>query len=231
MVNYRSIMKYSKEEKVDMLSVYFEVGKSATHAEQLYIDRFPQRNHPSRRTFDNIVKQFRQTGNLSRKKPIRNKTVTNEANEIAVLAAVTLNPSMSSREIERQSAINRTSILRILKRHKFHPYHLSRVQELTENDFHQRLEFCDWALSQTNNFFENVMFTDEATFTKDGSINSRNMHYWSVENPHWFRQIDHQHRWSVNVWIGILGNRIIGPHFIEGALTGAKYAHFLTEIL
>lgn len=101
MVNYRSIMKYSKEEKVDMLSVYFEVGKSATRAEQLYIDRFPQRNHPSRRTFDNIVKQFRQTGNLSRKKPIRNKTVTNEAKEIAVLVLAVFSYIKSIHELSR----------------------------------------------------------------------------------------------------------------------------------
>ncbi|XP_043514090.1 uncharacterized protein LOC122530822 [Frieseomelitta varia] len=75
------------------------------------------------------------------------------------------------------------------------------------------------------------MFTGEETFTKNGSMNSRNMYYWSTENFHWFRQIDNQHRWSVNIWIGILGNRFIGPYFIKGSLIGPKYAHFLTNTL
>ncbi|RLU16752.1 hypothetical protein DMN91_010820 [Ooceraea biroi] len=57
------------------------------------------------------------------------------------------------------------------------------------------------------------------------------MHYWAPENPHWMREIDHQRRWSINVWCGILGNQVIGPYFIEGQLTGQKYATFITEIL
>ena len=33
------------------------------------------------------------------------------------------------------------------------------------------------------------------------------------------------------MWCGILGNQIIGPYFIDGQLTGQKYATFVTEIL
>ena len=57
------------------------------------------------------------------------------------------------------------------------------------------------------------------------------MHYWSVENPHWLRQVEHQRPWSVNVWCGILGTRIIGPHFIDGNLNGEMYREFLDNIL
>ncbi|XP_076392768.1 uncharacterized protein LOC105662516 [Megachile rotundata] len=104
-------------------------------------------------------------------------------------------------------------------------------QELTANDCYQCLQFCNWALSQRDYFFNEVMFTDEATFTKNGSVNSRNMHYWSTENPHWFRQMDNQHRGSVNVWMGVLGDKLIGPYFIEGSLIRPKYAHFLPNSL
>ncbi|XP_023312530.1 uncharacterized protein LOC111692677 [Anoplophora glabripennis] len=36
---------------------------------------------------------------------------------------------------------------------------------------------------------------------------------------------------KVNVWAGLVGNRILGPFFIEGALTGEKYFKFLRDDL
>jgi len=35
------------------------------------------------------------------------------------------------------------------------------------------------------------MFSDEATFHNNGQLNRHDCHYWSVENPHWFRTNDH----------------------------------------
>lgn len=35
----------------------------------------------------------------------------------------------------------------------------------------------------------------------------------------------------MNCWAGILGNRIIGPTFFEGALNGPRYLEFLQEEL
>ncbi|EZA55092.1 hypothetical protein X777_05364 [Ooceraea biroi] len=57
------------------------------------------------------------------------------------------------------------------------------------------------------------------------------MHYWAEDNPHWLRQVQHQHPWTVNVWCGIIGNHIIGPFFIEGTLNEQKYANFLRHEL
>ncbi|EZA59714.1 hypothetical protein X777_16514 [Ooceraea biroi] len=57
------------------------------------------------------------------------------------------------------------------------------------------------------------------------------MHYWSVENPRWLRQVERQRPWSLNVWCGVLHNRIIGPFFIDGTLNGQKYADFLSQQL
>lgn len=58
-----------------------------------------------------------------------------------------------------------------------------------------------------------------------------NSHYWSDENPYWVRSIDNQHRWSVNVWCGIVDSKIIGPHFFEETLNGERYLQFLREDL
>ncbi|EFN66312.1 hypothetical protein EAG_00126, partial [Camponotus floridanus] len=83
--------------------------------------------------------------------------------------------------------VSKRSVLRILRRHKFHPYHLSLHQELHGMDFVNRVRFCQWAQQQIRNnesFFDNVLFTDEAAFTNHGNVNLRNMHMWAVENPH-----------------------------------------------
>ncbi|EZA48216.1 hypothetical protein X777_14222, partial [Ooceraea biroi] len=90
-------------------------------------------------------------------------------------------------------------VLRILKRHSFHPCHIALHQKLHGNDFIHRIEFCQWALQQleVNEFFFNrILFTDESTFTNHGQVNRRNMHYWSVENPRWLRQVERQRPWS-----------------------------------
>ena len=115
-----------------------------------------------------------------------------------------------------------------------HPYHLTLHQSLNGNDFDQRLNYCHWLLGMIDEnpqFLSQILFTDEATFSSDGGVNLHNMHYWARENPRWMREVQHQGRWSVNVWCGILGNKIIGPYFFEQALTGNIFLNFLRNQL
>ncbi|EFN82809.1 hypothetical protein EAI_10129, partial [Harpegnathos saltator] len=66
----------------------------------------------------------------------------------------------------------------------------------------RRMTFCQWATQQIiddDNFFNNVLFNDEATFESTGILNCRNSHYWSPINLHWMQEVEHQHRWSVTV--------------------------------
>jgi hypothetical protein len=48
-------------------------------------------------------------------------------------------------------------------------------------------------------------------------------------------QIDFGHDYkcirSINVWCGILNNKLIGPYFYDGTLTGERYLDFLENIL
>ncbi|KAL2719288.1 hypothetical protein V1478_010750 [Vespula squamosa] len=57
------------------------------------------------------------------------------------------------------------------------------------------------------------------------------MHLWAAENPHWLRQVKHQKQWSVNVWCDIIGDKIIGPYFINGNLNDNIYANFMKDTL
>jgi hypothetical protein len=184
--------------------------------------------------FARLIKNLCETGSINPRKRNRRKTRTDEAVEVAVLGAVANNPHLSTRQTESYSGISKTITHRILKRHMFLPYHVSLHQELHGNDFQNQVQFCQWAQQQLQadqNFFQNVLFTEEATFTNHGQVNTRNVHYWAAENPRWLRQVEHQRQWSVNVWYGVTGNRIIGPYFIEGNLNGERYVAFLLNIL
>lgn len=55
------------------------------------------------------------------------------------------------------------------------------------------------------------------------------MRYWADENPHWMRDCNTQYPQKVNVWAGILCNRIVGPFFIDGNLNAQKYVNMLND--
>jgi len=66
------------------------------------------------------------------------------------------------------------------------------------------------AQCRRNNFFpDRILWTDEATFTPNGVFNSRNTLVWAEENPHEIRQCNFQYRWAINVWAGVIGDRIV----------------------
>lgn len=227
-MNYLSV-----EEKIEMVYIYGESGRNFDDAVALYAQRFPGQVR-SRSSFVRVIKQFTAEGSVNQKKRTRAATVCGENNQVSVAAAVAHNPHASTREISRQSGISHMSVWKMLKLHKFHPYHVSMHQELHGDDFQNRLTFCHWAVQriQTNqNFFARVLFSDESTFTNHGEVNRHNMHYWSQQNPHWIREVNHQRPWSVNVWCGIIGDKLIGPYFIDGNLNGNKYRNLLENEL
>ena len=45
------------------------------------------------------------------------------------------------------------------------------------------------------------------------------------------RTVPFQHSWPFNCWCCIVGDRVIGPYFLEGSLTGQVYVNFLQNVL
>ncbi|XP_071576602.1 uncharacterized protein, partial [Temnothorax nylanderi] len=81
-------------------------------------------------------------------------------------------------------------------------------------------------------FVNNILFTDESYFTRDGIFNSHNTHLWANENPNGYHIKSYQHRFSINLWAGILNTSIIGPFELPARLTGHIYTNFLqTDLL
>lgn len=224
-------MKYSDEERRDMIFVLGECMQNTLLASRIYIQKYPERRHPDRNVFERIKQIFHNNGDIKYKILQKRKCITeNEENEYSVIGSLIENPHSSQRKISRDCGISRSSVQRILKKYKYYPYRIQLHQLVTNNDANRRLEFCSWVLqkySEDCNFPDFIMFTDECSFHNTGLVNRQNFRYYDTENPHFSRSIDHQHRWCVNTWGGIMGNHVFGPHFFEGPLDGNKFLLFL----
>lgn len=226
-------MNFPKEELIDMVYVLGASDKNCLLARRIYRERFPARRQPSKQAFENLMNRFDRTGVVNYEKTERTKTATSEENAFNVVLRVTEDPHVSSKDISRQFEISQTSVRRILSTNKMHPYHIQLHQELLDTDFENRLAFCTWSqrkIQEERNIFDLVLFADEATFHKNGCVNRHNFHYYSTDNPHIVRTSS-QTRWSLNVWGGIIGNYVVGPHFFEGRVNGQIYLEFLQNIL
>ena len=118
----------------------------------------------------------------------------------------------------------------ILKHFRYKPYKFRPVQNLTEENKRQRVEFCREMLARINRdpvFLTKILFTDEATFTTAGMFNRKNKHFWATDNPQKKQVTKIQGRKSFHVWCGILGNKVMGPIFFDGNMTGQKYLDLL----
>ena len=119
---------------------------------------------------------------------------------------------------------------RTLHEENLYPYHDQRVQHLEPGNHAQCLDFCQWVTANPE-LLSVILFTDEASFTRDGINNLRNVHKWWQENPHETSVTNFQRRFSVNVWCGVLGNKLIGLSVFDENLRGNRYEAFLRNQL
>lgn len=141
-----------------------------------------------------------------------------------------INEDVSLREIEKETNVAKTSAKKILHLHKFRPYRCRKVQHLRPTDFQKRRIFCRWILRknrQDPNICKKILWSDESRFCNNGWFN-RNIHYrWTHGNQHIHRETAFQERFGINVWLGILDSKVVGPFFFEEHLNGEMYLNFL----
>lgn len=222
-------MVYSKEERIEIVAIYYRNNDCAKAAARVFNQNHPD-NNVSHQYVQHLIEKFRTTGSVNNIKREVNRPVRNETTEVAVLGHVHMDPTQSIRKISQSSGVSRSSVHRILKTHKFHPFKMTLVQELNEDDPDRRLQFCELLsehLVNNINLLYNICFSDECTFMLNGAVNTHNCRYWSDTNPHWVREAHTQRPQKLNVWAGIFGDHIVGPLFIDGNLNGATYLELL----
>jgi len=216
-----------------MMLILGECDGQFRAAARLWRERYPDRAPHSYKVFSRLANRITNKGIIQpdHNKGRRIRRQVRDKRMPEILASAQLHPCHSLRRTERDSGISRSTIWRIFHENKLHPYRMSLHQALTIDDFRYRFEFCNWIRQQPRNFHQKILFSDECTFSSDGSVNTWNCRYWAQENPHWFREIDHQHVWKVNVWCGIIGKHVVGPHIFEENVNGIRYANFIENDL
>jgi len=122
--------------------------------------------------------------------------------------------------------VSRMQVWRTSREDDLYPYHDQRVQHMQPGNHAQRLDLCHRVTAHLD-VLSLILLTDEASFTRDGINNLRNTHTWSHHNPHATCVTHFQRRFSVNVWCGVVGNRLIRPFVFYNNLTGNTYEAFL----
>lgn len=226
-------MVYSIEERVEIVAIWYRNHDCAKVTARIFNANHPERN-VSHQYVRQLLDKFNQTGSVLNKKHVVNRPVRNEATDIAVLGHLQTDNSQSLKAVSEASGVSKSSIYRILKNYKFHPFKITLLQELNEDDYDRRLQFCEYFSEQlilNQNLLYNTCFSDECTFMLNGEVNRHNCRYWSDTNPHLFREYHTQHPQKLNVWAGILGNHFVGPFFIEGNLNGNTYLQLLENAI
>ncbi|KAL6268071.1 hypothetical protein P5V15_001159 [Pogonomyrmex californicus] len=125
------MVAYSSNEIIDIILVFGEAGQNNCRVERLYCNRYPFRRHPNAMQIRRIL--LREYYYESVKESVR-ETAT-------VLAMINLNPHILTRELQRNLGIPYVTVWKILQRHKFHPYYITLIQDISENDMRLRRQF------------------------------------------------------------------------------------------
>lgn len=216
-------LELNNEDYLNLLLIHGECDRVVTRTCALFAIRYPDRPRPTRDTVKRILSNLTQFGCFKAKVKKVKPVVNNIDNEINVLGYYAAYPEASLRCGARDLGVPMTSIQRILKKHKFHPYSFSLVQSLKETDYNKRIEFAEFMLikcQEDNEYLKNIIWCDESKFTKNGMFNRHNSHYWSEENQHLTRVRGFQERWNFNVFCAIRDNQVVALHFYDGNLNG-----------
>jgi transposase len=169
---------YSTEEKIQILHFY-RANQSIRNVRDAFSVNYPDRPIPSIGTICNIISKFNNHGCVEYKHHKRNRTsyVLTEENKFNILCYVEENPMASLRMTSNYFEISCSSIRRVLKEFKYKPYKFTNHQQLSNEDKMKRTDFCEQMFNLINNneeILEKIVFSDEASFSLDGEVNSQN---------------------------------------------------------
>lgn len=227
---------FSNAEYADIGFMYGKADGNAAEARRLYQDRFPGRRLPNVQVFMNTYRRISEKGTLHHREPgVRDEQYAPQVDE-QILEVFEADPTTSIRKTARQLNVSIWKVWSVLNIHGKHAFHYTPVQGLEEGDPIRRITFCRFLLNadiEDGLFLRSILWTDESKFSREGITNFHNLHYWADadENPHMKKQTSFQHKFSVNVWAGVIGKTLLGPYYLPQNLNGDNYLEFLQNVL
>ena len=166
---------FSHVEYCDMHFVYGFCDGNAHAAVEEYQRRFPDRMILSRSVFTRIHQTLRDTGSLlsvavqSEREVIR--TINTRENILQMVQRIAC---LSTRRMASRISVSRMQVWQTLHEEDLYPYYDQRVQHLEPGDHAQRMDLCHWIKAHPE-LLSVILFSDEASFTRDGVNNLRNV--------------------------------------------------------
>ena len=219
-------MRWATAKKSYIVEKYLKY-KSFAKAQNDFKRHFHSKDSPSKQLITYWVKKFRKYGtvhNLNAKSPAkeshsgRPRSVRNQANIDNVRESVGRSPKKSLRRRSQELNISRSSLRVILvKDLNMYPYSIQIKQSLTNADMVKRTEMCQWfadKLEEDETFLDDVWFSDEAHFTLNGQVNSKNYVFWGLVTPDEVATRP-LHSEKCTAWCAMSRHGIIGPYWFE----------------
>ena len=199
-----------------------EKYKTFREAADIFNLRHPDKNIHNK-TVRKIFTKFKTYGDVHNKvRKKRQNMVENNDNALQVMLSAIEHPKLSLRKrassLPIDIKIKKDTVSKILKNQKYHPYKPQKIHTMRPGDNDRRFEFCcdiQGKLEENPFFSRCIIFSDEATFSSNGTVSSQNCRWWSDTNPHFTQRTRDQYSFKTNVWCGIYKNKIIGPFFFE----------------
>ena len=175
--------------------------------------------------------KLKQTGSLLSNSGKHAKKRVSEENIELIRNCFTRSPRKSIRKASLQLQIPRSTVHNVVhKRLRLRAYKIQITQKIKHDDKHKRLTFAASVLDkidENNSYLDHICFSDESTFHISGKVNRHNCRIWGSENP----SVVFQHERDspkVNVWCGLMKDRVIGPFFFaEPTVTARTYLDML----
>ncbi|GFU35820.1 transposable element tc3 transposase [Trichonephila clavipes] len=173
-----------------------------------------------------------------KKNPVSAEAIEEVALQVEEDKSSNVLASTSVRRVAEALDLPRSTAQKIMQNILRYPYKLQFVQELLPHDFETRHLFslqCLARLEVDPEWPWNILWTNEAHFHLDGSVNTHNCRIWETDNPHSTLRIP-LHSPKVTVWCGFSASFILGPYFFEElyaggpvtcSITGQRYASLL----
>jgi hypothetical protein len=116
-------MKYAMQHRVELISLMLQMNGSSRMVCDTFAARHPDLPVPSHSTVIRLLERFKATGNVADLPRCgAPKTTTDGVISESVLLNFVVKPHTSTRQAAAYSGVGKSSVHRILKKNKFHPY-------------------------------------------------------------------------------------------------------------
>lgn len=224
---------FTNEEYADIIFCYGLCNGDAAAAKREYERRYPNRRAPNDRVFSGTFRRLRETGSFRiRRSDAGRPRIYDPQDEDEILEQFQRDPTVSTTVVARRLGFTQWKVWFTVHTAGLYPYHYTPVHALEEGDPARRIDFCRFILDndvENPEYLSKILWTDESKFDRDGITNYHNSHFWTQKgsNPRKKNVKAHQYRFSLNVWMGIIHDNLIGPYFFPKNLNGVTYENFL----